>query len=283
MSEPAQQDMARRAVPVDTRLGWMLVAVLPGALLRVQGSGLGELDTLLKTVLIAAACEIGTGVARRVGVTRSTYRESVLLGLLTVLWLPHPLPAWATGIGTVAAIVSRRMAFGGGPSPFHPAMTGGALAMLAIAAANLPVASDPAALPTALAFALGGLALAAGRCIRWQVPLAFLLPVGLVLAFQALGPGPPALAAWTRFLPALVLAAFFVATDPASGCAWPRARWWFGALAGGLSMAAVLTLHDHAVYLGLAGAVLFANAAAPWLDRAVGRAHGARRVKAPGA
>ncbi|MGK7297116.1 MAG: RnfABCDGE type electron transport complex subunit D, partial [Candidatus Wenzhouxiangella sp. M2_3B_020] len=79
-------------------------------------------------------------------------------------------------------------------------------------------------------YALGGLWLMWRRVISWHVPVATLATVILVstpmwLAGPDTNPSPPQ----HIFSGALVLAAFFIATDPVSGCSTMRGRLVFGA------------------------------------------------------
>jgi len=65
------------------------------------------------------------------------------------------------------------------------------------------------------------------------------------------------------FSGAMVLGAFFIATDPVSGCTTPRGRWLFGIGCGLLT----LVLRRWSSFPdGLAFAVLLMNCVAPWLD-----------------
>jgi electron transport complex protein RnfD len=116
----------------------------------------------------------------------------------------------------------------------------------------------------AAAFALGGVFLGWQRVIRWPVPVA-VIATTLLLATPAwawdpdLNPSP----LQHLFGGGLMLAAFFVATDPVTGCTTPRGRWLFGA------GVAVLTLSIRrwgATPDGVAFAVLLMNCAAPWID-----------------
>ena len=117
----------------------------------------------------------------------------------------------------------------------------------------------------ALAFALGGIVLCALRVVDWRTPLSILigivalsLPMWLLDAdlhaspLQQLGSG------------GLLLAAFFIASDPVTGAGTVRGRWLFG-----FGFAALVLLlrawgqHPD----GIAFATLLMNALAPLLDR----------------
>lgn len=115
------------------------------------------------------------------------------------------------------------------------------------------------------AYALGGFYLLWRRVIHWQVPVAV---IGSVVALSV----PFWLADADRhpfplqhvFSGGLVLAAFFIATDPVTGCATPRGRLVFGAGVGVLT----LVIRRWGAYPdGVAFAVLIMNCAAPLIDR----------------
>lgn len=117
----------------------------------------------------------------------------------------------------------------------------------------------------AAAYLAGGLYLLARRIIAWQVPTAMLGAV-LVLGLAAWmidpnGQPPPA---QHLFSGAVMLGAFFIATDPVSGCTSPLGRLWFGAGVGVLT----LVIRRWGGYPdGVAFAVLLMNMAAPLIDR----------------
>lgn len=134
------------------------------------------------------------------------------------------------------------------------------------------IAQDPAyarAAPQAwhwivLAHALGGLLLLWRGVIRWQVPAAVLATTLLAsLPFWLWDPDLHASPLQQLGEGALVFAAFFIATDPVSGCTTPRGRLFFGA---GVALLA-LAIRRWGVYPdGVAFAVLLMNCAAPWID-----------------
>jgi electron transport complex protein RnfD len=114
-------------------------------------------------------------------------------------------------------------------------------------------------------YAVGGLWLLWKRIISWHVPvmtIATVVVLGL-LAYLA-DPGSNPVPLQHVFSGALVLAAFFIATDPVSGCASTRGRLIFGAGVGILT----LVIRRWGGYPdGVAFAVLLMNMAAPLIDR----------------
>jgi electron transport complex protein RnfD len=114
-------------------------------------------------------------------------------------------------------------------------------------------------------YALGGLYLLYRRVISWQVPVAVLGSV-LLLGLPAflLDPGSNPAPLQHVFSGALVLGAFFIATDPVSGCTSPLGRLWFGAGVGVIT----LVIRRWGGYPdGVAFGVLLMNMAAPLIDR----------------
>ena len=117
----------------------------------------------------------------------------------------------------------------------------------------------------ALWYALGGLWLLWRRIISWHVPFAL---VAAVLLFSAAGwllePAANPSPMFDLLAGATLLGAFFIATDPVSGCTSHRGRLVFGAGVGILT----LVIRRWGGYPdGLAFAVLLMNMAAPLIDR----------------
>jgi electron transport complex protein RnfD len=114
-------------------------------------------------------------------------------------------------------------------------------------------------------YAIGGLWLLWRRKVPWHTPVATLGSVILLtLPFWAMEPDVHPFPLQHVFSGALVLAAFFIVTDPVSGCASPRGRIVFGMGVGVLT----LMIRRWGSYPdGVAFAVLLMNCAAPLLDR----------------
>ena len=114
-------------------------------------------------------------------------------------------------------------------------------------------------------YALGGLWLLWRRVISWHVPVTMigtvlLLGTGAWLTDPGSNPAP----LQHVFSGALIIGAFFIATDPVSGCASPRGRLVFGAGVGIIT----LVIRRWGGYPdGVAFAVLLMNMAAPLIDR----------------
>jgi electron transport complex protein RnfD len=114
-------------------------------------------------------------------------------------------------------------------------------------------------------YALGGVWLIWRRIITWHVPVTMigsvlLLGLGAYLADPGSNPSP----LQHVFSGALIIGAFFIATDPVSGCASTRGRLIFGAGVGVIT----LVIRRWGGYPdGVAFAVLLMNMAAPLIDR----------------
>ena len=114
-------------------------------------------------------------------------------------------------------------------------------------------------------FALGGLFLLWKKIIPWQVPVAVLgTTVLATLPFWLSDPDLHPFPLQHVFSGGLVLGAFFIATDPVSGCTTPRGRLLFGA---GVALLTLAIRRWGTFPDGVAFAVLLMNCLAPWLDR----------------
>jgi electron transport complex protein RnfD len=115
-----------------------------------------------------------------------------------------------------------------------------------------------------LAYALGGLYLWQQRLISWHLPAAFLGTLTLLAGgFHLFDPQQHAAASFHLFSGGTLLAAFFIITDPVSGCTTPRGKLIFGAGAALL----VWVIRSFGAYPdGIAFAVLLMNIAAPLID-----------------
>lgn len=191
-------------------------------------------------------------------------------------WLPPaPLATQALGFGdTLSAIFLGHLPAGLGWDTLAQATPLDTLRTLARQGATMPeIRANPVFGDfggegwewIAGGYALGGLFLLWRRVIRWHVPAAVLgatvlLTVPPWLADPDVHPFP----LQHLFSGGLMLAAWFVATDPVTGCTTPRGRLLFGAGVAALTLA----IRRWGGYPdGVAFAVLIMNGAAPLLDR----------------
>ncbi|MGL5632151.1 MAG: RnfABCDGE type electron transport complex subunit D, partial [Azovibrio sp.] len=116
----------------------------------------------------------------------------------------------------------------------------------------------------ALAYLSGGLFLCWKRIITWHVPVAFITGMALISGgFWFFNPSYFAPPLFHLFSGGVMLGAFFIATDPVSGCTTPRGKLIFGLGVGILTYLIRVfgTFPD-----GIAFAVLIMNLCAPVID-----------------
>jgi len=114
-------------------------------------------------------------------------------------------------------------------------------------------------------YALGGLWLIHKRVISWHVPAAVLATVVIVsIPMWLIGPDTNPSPPQHIFSGALVLGAFFIATDPVTGSATMKGRLVFGA---GVAVLTLAIRRFGGYPDGVAFAVLLMNMAVPLIDR----------------
>ncbi len=191
-------------------------------------------------------------------------------------WLP-PLSLATTPIGgsdTLSTIFTGQLPLGldwdsvTQATPLDTIRTGIASGQTVMEARRSPIFGDFGGLGwewIANWYAIGGLWLIWRRIISWHVPLTMIGSVVLLGLIAYLGdPGGSPSPLQHVFSGALVLGAFFVATDPVSGCASNRGKLLFGAGVGVLTLA----IRRWGGYPdGVAFAVLIMNMGAPLIDR----------------
>jgi Na+-translocating ferredoxin:NAD+ oxidoreductase subunit D len=116
----------------------------------------------------------------------------------------------------------------------------------------------------AAGYLLGGLWLWQRRLITWHIPIAFIAALLCISgALWLLDPAQFAHPLFHLFSGGAMLGAFFIATDPVSGCTTPRGKLIFGAGAGLL----VYIIRVFGGYPdGVAFAILLMNLSAPVID-----------------
>ena len=252
-------------------MGLVLLALLPAALAQVWllGAGFGF------QILLAVA--FGLGFEALMLKLRGrpmrpflTDLSAPLTAVLLALLLPPLTPWWMLCLGLFAALVLAKHLYGGlGDNLFNPAMVGYAVLLIGFPSHFSQAGGDGpwfAGNPGWIAFlyALGGVCLLWKKIIPWHTPLAMLGGAAVAeLGFRFAGAQAPAFALQELFSGTLLLAAFFIVTDPVTGCLSPRGRIFFGAGAGLLT---VLLTRWASTPDGLPFAVLLMNCAAPWLD-----------------
>ncbi|MDR2000567.1 MAG: RnfABCDGE type electron transport complex subunit D, partial [Zoogloeaceae bacterium] len=116
----------------------------------------------------------------------------------------------------------------------------------------------------ALGYLLGGLWLVQQRVITWHAPVAFLTMLAAVAGvFALIGPDRFAGPVFHMFTGGAMLGAFFIITDPVSGCTTPRGKLIF---AGGAALLTWIIRVFGAYPDGIAFATLLMNIAAPLIN-----------------
>ena len=191
-------------------------------------------------------------------------------------WLPPAaLATWDPTLGDVLSTIARGQPPVGlgwdaitGATPLDTLRTSVATGEIISEARQSPIFGDFGGLGwewIANWYAIGGLWLLWRRVISWQVPITMMGSVLLLgLAAYLSDPGSNPAPLQHVFSGALVLGAFFIATDPVSGCSSPRGRLIFGA---GVGIITLVIRRWGAYPDGVAFAVLLMNMAAPLIDR----------------
>jgi len=257
----------------------VLVALLPAVVIRSAFLGIGVLVQIGLALAFALGFEMlmlklrAQSVGRFIG-DFSAAVTAVLFALLIPPTAPWPVAA----IGMTTAVVLAKHLYGGlGRNLFNPAMAGLVAVLICFPryfhdwlVVREPLLTDAhVGLWPALAFACGGAVLLARQIIPWQTPIATLAAAGVSAGFTALlkpdhdlhFPSPIAAALW-------LMTAFFLVTDPVTGCITPRGRLIFGAGVGAIGIAIGYVRGDG---YGFAFAILLMNALAPACDRVARR------------
>ncbi len=229
-----------------------VLALLPAVFVSLFFFGFEAFRTVTVALISALLAEAGM---RRIFERRSSLYDgnAVITALLLALLLPPHLPFWRVALGSVVAIVLGKEIFGGlGQNPFNPALVGIAFLM-----ACFPLPPTPVMGPLVAAAVLaGGLLALVKRLMNWEIPFLYLASLSLVsMVFKQEAP---------LLLTNVLLAAFFLVTDPVTGPLTRSARR-YSALAAGAVTAA---LQPFASSLeAVTYAILLTNGLSPWLDR----------------
>lgn len=261
---------------------WMVAAaMLPAGAAAFFAFGGGVWTQLAAAILAAVLAEAACLKLRKKSVHSLSDGSAVVCGIIVGLSMPPLAPWWTGAFAAASGIALAKHAYGGlGNNPFNPAMAGYALAYVSFPA-EFAAWPDAVASPTPLlgaqlsnstptpsalppwwlpaASVLGGAILLAMRVIDWKLPAALLF--GVVAAAMMFGEIPP-----LRHLQygGLMLAAFFVITDPVTAANTPAGRWLYGAFIGAL----IVWMREQGAHAdGIAFAVLLGNMLAPLLDR----------------
>lgn len=217
----------------------------------------------ITTVAVLSAVLAEMGMRKLFGRQANLYDGSaVVTALLLALLLPSSLPSWMVAAASFFAIAVGREIFGGlGQYPFHPALLGAAFILACFPSTENFFASSFEPTESAvygLSIFAGGMILLLKRLISWESPLLYL---GSLFVFSsALG----AFGGEILLSGSVLLAAFFLVTDPVTTPLTRRGVRWFAVGAGVLTVAfrEWLTSTEGVIY-----GVLLMNSLNPWFDR----------------
>jgi electron transport complex protein RnfD len=228
--------------------------------------------------------------------------SATITGVILGMSLPWNTPWYVACIGSVVAIALGKMAFGGlGMNLFNPAMVGRAFVMLSFAksvgaaayqngAANLSIVTEATPLAaakgaavvpelwslfignvngslgetSAIALLMGGIYLCIRRSAAWEIPLGVIIGAAVMGGInQLLGLSILTIPAHL-FSGALLIGAFFIATDPCSSPLTVKGKFIFGL---GVGLLIVILRAFSSYPEGVMFAILLMNAAVPLINR----------------
>jgi len=297
----------RGTLTVERMMGGMLLALVPAAGVGVYLFGLSALLSLLLAMATAVAVEAAIEILTKRELTVGDL-HALVIGLLTALILPPTAAWWLIMTGAATAVILGKMLFGGlGAYPFNPPLVAWVVLKLSwpermnsfvapftgerVLTPLMAFKEDPAlfysydlwdlflgkqaggiGMVCGLAIVIGGLYLLVRGIIRWHIPVAFLLGVGLFawimhtinvdlyppVGFHLAGGG-------------VLLGALFLAPEPVTSPVTPKGMLAFGLLAGILTMILRMWGSDPD---GTFYAILVMNAATPLFNYLAPRAYG---------
>jgi len=281
---------------------WVVAALMPALLTSGYWFGWQILTQAGIAVATALMTELICLRLRGAPINAVGDGSAVVTALLITMALPPTTPPGVTVCATVLAISLGKHAFGGlGQNLFNPAMVGYAMVLVSFPAALVtwPVPADAVSGATllevikhdhgrtlaelqrdpvfgdfgawgfewiALAALAGGVLLLARGLLAWRVSVGVLVTCGLLaVVLHDSGSSDSLGTPIQHWLSGgLILAAFFVATDPVTHPRSHTAQWLF-ALVVGCTIMAIRGFGNFPD--GIAFAILLGNACTPWLDR----------------
>ena len=250
----------RGSLSTKTVMRDVLLALLPTAALGIWAHGWYAGFIMLVSIAAAVVTEYLFNLVTKRGNTIGD-ASAVVTGLLLALTLPAGVPVYIPVLGSVFAILVVKCLFGGlGHNIMNPALAGRCFLLISFGAAMTGYTLDgvSAATPlarlaagdsvdlldmtlgrtsgvigsSALGLVVGGIFLLLRRGITWEIPTATIGSAAIFLAiFGGHGLDP------SYMLPqllggGLLMAAFFMATDPVTGPSTTKGQLLYGALTG---------------------------------------------------
>lgn len=250
----------RGSLSTKTVMRDVLVALLPTAALGVWAHGWYAGFIMLVSVAAAVVTEYLFNLATKRGNTLGD-ASAVVTGLLLALTLPAEVPVYIPVLGSVFAILVVKCLFGGlGHNIMNPALAGRAFLLISFGAAMTGYTLDgvSAATPlseiasgntvdivamclgntsgiigsSALGLLAGGFYLLMSGGITWEIPTATIGSTAIFLAIFGGHGLDPAYLIPQLLGGGLLMAAFFMATDPVTGPSTTKGQLLYGALTG---------------------------------------------------
>lgn len=281
----------------------LILALMPATLVSVYFYREKAIALLLVGVMVAVASE---ALFQFVFKRKYTFKDggAVVTGLLLALSVSPSTPLYALAAATAVAIVFGKQVFGGFPKNlFNPTLFGRLFLILAFPTAlkpwlspidmvssatplqifretgtttpiiNLFLGNIPGSIGEVSAFALliGAAYLLHKKFANWRLPVGILSTVAVVSLLVGQNPF------FHMFSGSLILASFFMATDPATSPKSNNGRWIFAVGVGLIVMA--IRLWGWTVE-GTTFAILGMNYLVPFIDTEMERLKAAKAVKA---
>ena len=238
----------------------VLIALLPTAILGVVFHGFQAFLVIALSMCSAVVTEYLFNVVTKRKQTIYD-RSAMVTGLLLALTMPAKVPFYLPILGSVFAILVVKCLFGGlGHNIMNPALTGRAFllisfgSMMTVYSVDGVSAATPLALlgqgqtvellpilmgsasgvigSSALGLILGGIYLLLRGGITWEIPTSMIATTSLFLAIFAGHASAPSYILPQLFGGGLLMAAFFMATDPVSCPSTRDGQLVFGIFAG---------------------------------------------------
>jgi|TARA_B100001971_G_C18253624_1_gene580220 electron transport complex protein RnfD len=280
----------RKKENISYIMWWVVVALLPAAIMGVYQFGTNALWIVLVSVAAAVLTEF---FIQEITKQRITIKDgsAVITGLLLALVLPPTVPLWIPIVGSFIAISIAKHAFGGiGQNIFNPALIGRAFLVASwpllmttwLAPDGITAATPLGALKvggeliatnsqlflgsiggtigetSALAVLLGAFFLFIKKIISWRIPLVYIGTVFLLTWVTGQDPVFHILAG------GLMLGAFFMATDYVTTPITKNGRVVFGI---GLGILTVIIRLYSGLPEGVMYSILLMNGLTPLIDR----------------
>ena len=250
----------RGSLSTKTVMRDVLVALLPTAVLGVWAHGWYAGFIMLVSIAAAVVTEYLFNLATKRGNTLGD-ASAVVTGLLLALTLPAEVPVYVPVLGSVFAILVVKCLFGGlGHNIMNPALAGRAFLLISFGVAMTGYTLDgvSAATPlseiasgntvdvvamclgntsgiigsSALGLLAGGFYLLLSGGITWEIPTATIGSTAIFLAIFGGHGFDPAYMIPQLLGGGLLMAAFFMATDPVTGPSTTKGQLLYGALTG---------------------------------------------------